>query len=100
MPVFSFKITSCFYRERKKTFNLSNSESNSLHAFERRCVFDARLGRLVESLIVDCGFTREGTVTLCSTVPTSIQEGFGLVHAAKICPCSPQCMQDPFFSIC
>ncbi len=72
----------------------------SLHAFERRFVFDARLGRLEGPLITDCGFTRVGTVTLCSTVPISSQEGLGLVHASKMCPCSPQLMQEPVFSLC
>jgi len=72
----------------------------SLHAFERRCVCHACLGRLVEPLITDCGFTREGTITLLSTVPTSSQEGFGLVHTSKMCPCSPQFMQEPVFSLC
>jgi hypothetical protein len=70
----------------------------SLHAFERRCVFDARLGRLVEPLIADCDFTREGTITFILTVPTtSSKEGFGLVHASKICPRSPQFMQESVF---
>jgi len=72
----------------------------SLHAFERRCVFVARLGRLIEPLIADCGFTWEGTITLFSNVLTSSQEGFGLVHASKMCPCSPQFMQEPMFSLC
>jgi hypothetical protein len=58
------------------------------------------LGRLVEPLIVDCGFTREGTITLFSTIPTRSQEGFGLVHASKMCPCSPQFMQEPVCSLC
>ena len=65
----------------------------SLHAFERRLVFDACLGRLEEPLITDCGFTRVGTVTLCSIASISSQEGLGLVHASKMCPCSQQLMQ-------
>ena len=65
----------------KRTFNSSNSESMSLRAFERRCVFDACLGRLEEPLITDCGFTWEGTVILFSIVPISSQEDLGLVHA-------------------
>jgi hypothetical protein len=55
----------------KKTFNLSNSESMSLHTFERSCVFDARLGRLKELLITGFGFTWVGTVILFPTVPIS-----------------------------
>ena len=70
----------------------------SLHAFERSRVFDARLGHLIVPLIADCDFTWEGTLTLFSTVPTSSQEGFGLVHASKMCPCSPQLMQEPVLS--
>jgi hypothetical protein len=58
-------------KKKKKTLNLSNSESMSLHSFERRCVFYARLERLLEPLIGDCGFTREGTIILFSTVPIS-----------------------------
>jgi len=58
----------------------------SLHAFERRFFFDARLRRLDGPLITDCGFTRVGTVTLCSTVPISSHEGLGLVHASKCAP--------------
>ena len=100
MHVYPFKITTGFYREKKRTFNLSNSESISLYAFERRCVFDARLGRLIEPLMIDCGFTWEGTITLFSIVPTNSQEGFGFVHASKMCPCSSQFMQEPVFSLC
>ena len=66
------------------TFNLSNSESISPHAFERRFVFDARLGRLIELLFADCGFTWEGTITLSSTISTSSQKGTSLVHASKM----------------
>ena len=62
--------------------------------------FDARLGCLVEPLIADCGFTSEGTITLFSNVPSTSQEGFGLVHASKMCPCSPQFMQEPVCSLC
>jgi hypothetical protein len=40
------------------------------------------------------------TITLLSTVPISSQEGLGLVHASKMCPCSPQFMQEPVFSLC
>ncbi len=72
----------------------------SLHAFERRFIFVARLGRLEEQLITDCGFTSVGTVTLCLTAPISSQEGLGLVHASKMCPCSPQLMQEPVFRLC
>ena len=94
-PFRNKKVTFLFFPSRsqqatsekeKRTFNLSNSESMSLHAFERRCVFYARLGRLVEPLIADCGFTGDGTVTWFSTVLTSSHEGFDLVHASKICP--------------
>jgi hypothetical protein len=49
--------------------------------------------------MTDYGFTLEGTVTLFSAVPTSSQEGFGLVHASKMWPCSPQFMQEPVFSL-
>ena len=59
----------------------------SLHAFERRCVCYARLERLEEHLIADCSFAWEGTVTLFPTIPISSQEGLGLVHAKKMCPC-------------
>ena len=86
--------------KEKKTFNLSNSESMSLHAFERRFVLDAHLGRLERPLITDCGFIRVGIVTLCSTVPISSQDGLGLVHASKMCLCSPQLTQEPVFSLC
>jgi hypothetical protein len=55
---------------------------------------------LEEQLATDCCFTRVGTVTLRSTVPISSQEGLGLVHASKMCPCSPQLMQEPVFSLC
>ena len=55
----------------------------SLHAFERRFVFDARLRHLEEPLIPDCEFTWVGTVTLSSIVPISSQEGLGLVHSSK-----------------
>jgi hypothetical protein len=72
----------------------------SLHAFERRCVFDVCLGSLEEPLITHCGFTWEGTTTLFSTIPISSQEGLGLVSASNICPCSPQFMQEPVFSLC
>ncbi len=72
----------------------------SLHAFEGRCVFDVCLGRLEEPLITDSGFTWVGTITLFSTVPVSSQEGLGLVHASKMCPCFPQFMQEPVFSLC
>ena len=85
--------------KEKRTFNLSNSESMSLLAFERRCVFYARLSRLVEPLIADSDFTREGIVTLFTTVPVSSKEGLGLVHASKMCPCSPQVMQEPVFNL-
>ena len=66
----------------------------SLHAFERRFIFDARLGRLIELLMSDYGVTWKGSVTLFSIVPTRSQEGFGLVHASKMRPCSPQFMQE------
>ena len=72
--------------KEKRTFNLSNSESMSLHVFERRFSFDARLGRLEEPLITDCGFTRVGTVTFCSTVPISSQEGLGWYMPQKCAP--------------
>ena len=72
----------------------------SLHAFERRFVFDARVRRLEEPLITDYGFTWVGIVTLSSSVPVSSQEGIGLVYASKMCPCSPQLMQEPVFSLC
>ena len=72
----------------------------NLHAFERRFDFDVCLRRLEEPLIADCGFTWVETITLLSTVPISSQEGLGLVHASKMCPCSPQFMQEPVFSLC
>ncbi len=71
----------------------------SLHAFEGRCVFYVCLGRFEEPLITDCGLTWVGALTLFSTVPISSQEGLGLVHATKMCPCSPQFMQEPIFSL-
>ena len=72
----------------------------SLHAFERICIFDARVGSLEEPLIADCGFTWVGTVTLFSTVPNSSHEGLGFVHASKMCLYPPQFMQEPVFSLC
>jgi len=81
MPFFSLRGHIKLLSRKKIKFNLSNSESMSLHAFERRCVFYARLERLEEPLIADCSFTWEGTTTLFSTVPISSQEGLGLVHA-------------------
>ena len=51
-----------------------------LHAFEGRCAFHVCLGRLEESLIIDCGCAWVGTVTLFSTVPISSEEGLGLVQ--------------------
>ena len=71
----------------------------SLHAFEGRCVFDVCLERFEEPLITDCGFPWVGTVTLFSIVPIISQEGLGLVHASKMCPCSPQFMQEPVYSL-
>ena len=86
--------------KEKRTFNLSNSESMSLHAFKGICVVDVCLGRFEEPLINDCGFTWVGTAPLFSTIPISSQEGLGLVHASKMFPCSPQFMQEPVFSLC
>ena len=71
----------------------------SFHAFDARFAFDARLRRLEEPLMTYCGFTWVGTETLF-TVPISSQEGLGLVHASKMCPGSPQLIQDPVFSLC
>ncbi len=100
MHVFPSGSQQASIEKEKRTFNLSNLESMSLHAFERRFVFDAHLGRLEGPLITDCGFARVGTVTLCFAVPIISQEGLGLVHASKMCPCSPQLMQEPVFSLC
>jgi hypothetical protein len=56
MLVFPSRSQQAFIETEKRTFNLSNSESTSLHAFERKCVFDAHVGRLIEPLRADCGF--------------------------------------------
>ena len=63
MPAFPLGSHQVSIEKAKRTFNLSNSESMSLHAFEWRCVFDVCLGRFEEPLITDCGFTWVGTVT-------------------------------------
>ena len=45
-------------------------------------------------------FTVVGTGTRDSTAPISSQDGFGLVHASKMWPCSPQLMQEPVLILC
>ncbi len=47
---------------------------------------DARLERLLEPLIADCGSTWEGTVTLFSTVPTSCRDGLVWCMPQKCAP--------------
>ena len=58
--------------------------------------FDARLGRLEEPLIANCGFAWVGTVTLFSSVPISSQEGLGLVHASNCAPALHNLCKSPF----
>ena len=85
--------------KENKAFKESNSETISLHAFVWMCIFcqrfDFRTGgsKLVEFKVV-------GTETWGSTAPISSQEGFGIVHAPKMWPCSPQLMQKPVLILC